>query len=121
MIHTTYSEAREHLASSMDRATADREKVIIKRRGHADVALIAAEEVESLEETAHLLRSPENARRFLEGVVQATSGQGIGLDAADLEALEREISHLARTGEGGIPPTLERLMRAARGNATADA
>lgn len=114
MIQTTYSEAREHLASLMDRVTADREKVIIKRRGHADVALIAAEELESLEETAHLLRSPENARRFLEGLAQVERGQGVVVDEADLEVLEQEISELARTGSGGTSPTLQRLIRSAQ-------
>ena len=37
----------------------------IRRRGSEDVALIAADELESLLETAHLLRSPRNADRLL--------------------------------------------------------
>ena len=71
MIQTSYSEARERLASLMDKATEDRETVIIKRRGHPDVALIAADELAGLEETAHLLRSPANAVRLFEGLAQA--------------------------------------------------
>lgn len=39
--------------------------VIIHRRGAEDVALIAADELTSLPETAHLLRSPANAERLL--------------------------------------------------------
>jgi antitoxin YefM len=71
MIQTSYSEARERLASLMDKATDDRETVIIKRRGHPDVALIAADELAGLEETAHLLRSPANAVRLFEGLARA--------------------------------------------------
>lgn len=118
MIQTSYSEAREHLAGLLDRVAADHEKVIIKRRGRADVALIAADELESLEETAHLLRSPENARRFLQGLLQAERGPGVEVDEADLEALEREVSQL-ETGGGGTSPTLDRLMRIARGPSAA--
>jgi antitoxin YefM len=115
VIQTTYSEAREHLAAYMDRATEDREKVIIRRRGRPDVALIAADELASLEETAYLLRSPENARRLFEGLGQAVRGEGVVATAADLDALEAEIGALAQSGSGGIPPTLERLIRQATG------
>lgn len=39
--------------------------VIVRRRGGPDVALIPAEELTELMETAHLLRSPANAKRLL--------------------------------------------------------
>ncbi|MBI1876732.1 MAG: type II toxin-antitoxin system Phd/YefM family antitoxin, partial [Chloroflexi bacterium] len=64
-IQTTYSQARSNLAKLFDRVTADREVVIIHRRNGDDVALIAADELSGLLETAHLLRSPANARRLL--------------------------------------------------------
>lgn len=70
-IKTTYSEARARLASLLDTATDDRETVIISRRGRPDVALIAADELAGLLETAHLLRSPENARRLLTALHRA--------------------------------------------------
>jgi antitoxin YefM len=50
-----------------------REPVIIRRRNADDVALIAADELASLQETAHLLRSPKNARRLLAALVRAGS------------------------------------------------
>lgn len=62
---TTYSAARANLAKLMDQVVNDRGAVVITRRGAPDVALIAADELESLLETAHLLRSPANARRLL--------------------------------------------------------
>jgi antitoxin YefM len=64
-IQTTYSQARSNLAKLLDRVTADREVVIVHRRNADDVAIIAADELSGLLETAHLLRSPVNARRLL--------------------------------------------------------
>ncbi|MCK6629340.1 MAG: type II toxin-antitoxin system Phd/YefM family antitoxin [Anaerolineae bacterium] len=64
-IQTTYSQARAGLAKLLDRVAADREVVIIERRKGEAVALIAAAELAGLLETAHLLRSPANARRLL--------------------------------------------------------
>ncbi|MFN8510768.1 MAG: type II toxin-antitoxin system prevent-host-death family antitoxin [Deinococcaceae bacterium] len=76
MIERTYTQARAELSELMVRATEDREITIIKRRGHAPVALIAADELSSLQETAHLLRSPENARRLLSAFSRALSDVG---------------------------------------------
>jgi len=61
---TTYTQAREKLAALCDAVTGNRETVIIRRRGKEDVALIAASELRSLVETAHLAASPANARRL---------------------------------------------------------
>lgn len=63
-IQTTYTHARARLATLIDEVTQNREVVIIQRRGHEDVALISADELTSLLETAHLLRSPKNANRL---------------------------------------------------------
>lgn len=70
-IQTTYSNARENFASLLEQVASDREIVIINRRGHEDVALVTASELSSLLETAHLLRSPENARRLLKALNRA--------------------------------------------------
>jgi antitoxin YefM len=69
--HTTYSDARAHFATLYDRAVDDREIIYIKRRGKEDLALIAASELDSLLETAHLLRSPANARRLFSALQRA--------------------------------------------------
>ncbi|MEM7588090.1 MAG: type II toxin-antitoxin system prevent-host-death family antitoxin [Acidobacteriota bacterium] len=73
-IYTNYTRARANLADLCDRVTADRETVIIERRGSEPVAMIAASELESIEETAHLLRSPKNARRLLSALARARAG-----------------------------------------------
>jgi len=70
-IQTTYSTARAKLASLLNQVTSDREIVIITRRGAEDVALVSAAELSSLQETAHLLRSPANAKRLLTALHRA--------------------------------------------------
>jgi antitoxin YefM len=70
-IETTYTAARANLAKLLDSAVEDREIVLIRRRGAEGVALIAADELESLLETAHLLRSPRNAERLLSALQRA--------------------------------------------------
>lgn len=72
-IETTYSQAREQLKSLMDRTVDDREVVVVRRRTGGDVAMIAADELESLIETAHLLRSAKNAERLLTALARARS------------------------------------------------
>ena len=64
-IQTTYTDARARLASLLDEVTKNREVVIIRRRGREDVAMITADELTGILETAHLLRSPVNAKRLL--------------------------------------------------------
>jgi antitoxin YefM len=64
-IQTTYTQARASLATLLDRVTKNREVVIIQRRGGEDVAMISAHELRGILETAHLLRSPKNAKRLI--------------------------------------------------------
>ena len=87
-VETTYTQARDALARLLDEVTQDREIVIIKRRGGEDAALIAADELSSLIETAYLLRSPANAQRLLEALGRALKNEGQPLTA---EVLRREV------------------------------
>jgi antitoxin YefM len=59
------------LAGFLDQVTDDREVVIVRRRGARDVAIVPADELSSLMETAYLLRSPKNAERLLEALTQS--------------------------------------------------
>ena|SRR5437867_4466814 len=70
---TTYTNARANLASLCNDVAANREIVVIHRRGARSVALVAADELQSLMETAHLLRSPKNAKRLLTALRRARS------------------------------------------------
>jgi antitoxin YefM len=64
------------LAELCTRAAEDHEIVIIKRRKAGSVALIAADELSGLLETAHLLRSPRNAERLMKAYRRALSRNG---------------------------------------------
>jgi antitoxin YefM len=73
---TTYTHARANLKALLEEASDGRDIVIIHRRGADDVALIAADELRSLIETAHLLRSPKNAERLLHALARAKQRKG---------------------------------------------
>lgn len=70
---TTYTQARAEFASLCAQVVDTREPVIIRRRNADDVALVSADELASLMETAHLLRSPRNAKRLLTAIHRAQS------------------------------------------------
>jgi antitoxin YefM len=87
-VETSYTSLRQNLASVLDQVSEDREVVVVRRRGGGDVALIPAEELAGLTETAHLLRSPANARRLLTALRRASRGAG---KAEPAEKLRREL------------------------------
>jgi antitoxin YefM len=70
-IQTTYSNARNNFATLIDKVIDEQEVVVINRRGYDDVAMIRADELSSLIETSHLLRSPKNASRLLKSLQRA--------------------------------------------------
>ena len=72
----TYTAAREGLASAMDQVCRDRVPVIITRNRDQSVVMMSLDDYEELEETAHLLRSPANARRLLAAIQSLESGKG---------------------------------------------
>jgi antitoxin YefM len=63
------------LATVLDQVIDQQETVIVRRRGARDVALIPASELAGLMETAHLLRSPRNARRLTAALRRAKTGK----------------------------------------------
>ena len=84
-IHTTYSALRAQLAAFWDRVAENNEVVIIERRGHRPLALIPADELASIEETAHLLRSPANAERLLAAYRRALAQTATPMSLDDLK------------------------------------
>ncbi|MCJ7586727.1 MAG: type II toxin-antitoxin system Phd/YefM family antitoxin [Candidatus Aminicenantes bacterium] len=87
-IQTTYTRARANLAKLMDSVAEDREIVIIERRNAENVAMVAAEELNSLLETAHLMRSPKNSRRLLAALARALKNSRAPMS---LDRLRREV------------------------------
>ncbi len=80
----SFSELRANLKAYCDDVAADGEPLIVKRRGAQDVALISIKELVGLEETAHLLRSPKNARRLFESIVETRSGHETAMTMREL-------------------------------------
>ena len=79
---TTYTNLRANLAAVLDQVVDGREVVVVRRKNGRDVALVPAEELAGLEETAHLLRSPRNARRLLGALRRAEKRQGKPMSVA---------------------------------------
>ncbi len=70
----TASEARKNLFPLIEQVNNDRTPVeITSRRG--DAVLLSRADYDALQETAHLLRVPANAKRLLESLHQAQSGE----------------------------------------------
>ena len=84
----TYTSLRNNLAAALDQVVEDQEVLIVRRRGGREVALIPAAELAGLMETAHLLRSPKNARRLLAAFRRADARKG---KPESIEKLRREM------------------------------
>ena len=87
-VETTYTSLRKNLANVLDQVVDDQEVVFVRRRSAKDVALVPAAELAGLLETAHLLRSPRNARRLLTALRRAERG---GAKPRSLDWLRREV------------------------------
>lgn len=70
----TATEARKNLFPLIQQVNEDRAPVEITSR-NGDAVLMSRVDYDALEETAHLLRVPANARHLLESLQQAHSGQ----------------------------------------------
>ena len=79
----TYSSARSNLAQTMEKVCDDHAPVIITRKAAKPVVMMSLDDYEALEETAYLLRSPKNARRLLESIVQLEADKGTERELAE--------------------------------------
>ena len=93
---TTYTNARATLAALCEEVASTREPVIIRRRNAPDVALVFADELVSLIETAHLMRSPKNAQRLLAALNRAQAGE---LPPSTVEELRKELGLVQEEAE----------------------
>jgi antitoxin YefM len=71
IVEASYAQTMPNLNVLLDRVVNDREIIYIKSQNGENVALIAADELQSLLETMHLLRSPKNAERLLNAISRA--------------------------------------------------
>jgi antitoxin YefM len=71
IVETSYALTTPNLNVLLNRVVNDREIIYIKSQNGENVALIAADELQSLLETMRLLRSPKNAERLLNAISRA--------------------------------------------------
>lgn len=72
----SYTSARSNLAKTMDQVCSDHAPIAITRKGQGAVVMISMEDYQALEETAYLLRSPQNARRLIDSISELEQGLG---------------------------------------------
>ena len=70
------SETRANLKAVLDRVVADKAPVQIVRPKGEGVVMISQSEWEGMQETMHLLSSPANAKRLMDGIKQLDAGRG---------------------------------------------
>lgn len=80
---TTFSEARNNLKSVLDKVANDADCTIITRRDAGDAVVMSLDYYNSLMETVHLLRSPENAAHLATSIEQYRAGKTAVRDLAD--------------------------------------
>jgi antitoxin YefM len=73
----TYTDARASLKAVMDRVINDRVEVVVTRKKREAIVMISLDEYNAIQETLHLQRSPENARRLQAAISQLDAGKGV--------------------------------------------
>jgi antitoxin YefM len=79
----TYTAVRQNLAKTMEKVCQDHTPIIVTRKTEESVVIMSLEDFAALEATAHLLRSPKNARRLMESILQLDGGKGKERKLAD--------------------------------------
>ncbi|MEM9538233.1 MAG: type II toxin-antitoxin system Phd/YefM family antitoxin [Cyanobacteria bacterium P01_E01_bin.42] len=87
-LEIAYTDAKDNLASILDRVCENREIAIVKQANGNNVALIPEDELTSLLESIYLLRSAENSKRLFRALKWAESEVGT---PQTLEELKEEL------------------------------
>lgn len=73
---TTYTTFRQKLSSFMNLVTESRSPLFVTRQGKEDLVLMSKADYEGMQETFHLMSSPENAKRLNESLEEYKTGGG---------------------------------------------
>ena len=76
----TYTDARANLKSVMDRVIGDREEVVVMRRRGEAVVVVSLDTWNAVQETLHLVSTPENAQALRRSIADLDAGQGTERD-----------------------------------------
>jgi len=72
----TYSDARAQLKGVMDRAIVDGQEVVVTRKKGEAVVVVSLDAWNSINETLHLLSSPQNAERLRQSIAELDANTG---------------------------------------------
>ena len=86
----SYSDARSNFASLLDKVNDDRAPILITRQRGKPAVLMSLDDFSAWEETAYLLRSPENARALLASIDELNRGGGVTRSLEELDAMARD-------------------------------
>jgi antitoxin YefM len=73
------AKVKAHLSEVVDRVIASHERVNITRHGHREAVVIAADDLDALEETLEILSNPAAIREIDEAREAAARGEGLDL------------------------------------------
>jgi antitoxin YefM len=73
------AEVKAHLSEVVDRVTAAHERVSITRHGHREAVVIAADDLDALEDTLDILSDPDAVQEIAEAREAAARGEGLDL------------------------------------------
>jgi antitoxin YefM len=91
-ITTSYTDARKNLATLLDRVERENSVALITRRGHEDIAILPAQELTTLLESLHLLRSPRNAERLFAALEESIERDNLSDEAIESENLSELVN-----------------------------
>jgi antitoxin YefM len=89
--YTSYTQARDNFVKVLEQVEQGDSIVVVQRRGHADVAMIAADELSSLLEQLYLLKSPANAKRLFAALEWSQQRLGESPTDTTVEQLRSDI------------------------------
>lgn len=72
----TYTDARKELKGVMDRVIRDSEEIVVTRKNRESVVMVSLDTWNSIQETMHLLSTPNNASRLRASIAQLDAGTG---------------------------------------------
>ncbi|KFZ30635.1 prevent-host-death protein [Pseudidiomarina salinarum] len=81
----SYSEARSGLKRHMEAVCEDHIPTVITNQRGKPVVLLSLEDFSRMEETIHLLSSPENASRLADSIAQLKAGKSVSQELNDAE------------------------------------
>jgi len=73
----TFTSARQNLASTMDYVTSNHVPITITRQNKEPVVMLSLEDFRSMEETAYLMQSINNAKRLNASISELENGKGL--------------------------------------------